>query len=235
MKILMFRWKMIYRVLMIWTMPQLIVAAQAQNAQNNSTPTLNGTVVSVAADSRSFMVIDRTGNKITVPVGPNTTYLSGRNAATFSDVVKHGMNVRCMPAPDGSAAEVTGRGLTNQLNLAQLQAFMGASDDEWALLKPRIEKVQMLRRITKNGGNGGNNQDNGNGPTAPSSLQLNERELRNLYFHSTSNPDSLMAGLSALRNTRSKARAELAIASKELTDLLSARQETLLVIMGILD
>jgi Spy/CpxP family protein refolding chaperone len=48
-------------------------------------------------------------------------------------------------------------------------------------------------------------------------------------------PDEIKAKLTALRDARAKAREELTKARKDLTDLLTQRQEAVLVQFGILE
>src|SRR5262249_43321905 len=153
----------------------------------------------------------------------------------FNEVMKFGMDVRGTYTPDGSVSQVTGRGIISQLNVAQMQPFLGASDQEWMVLKPRIEKIQALRRIAESragsGGNNNGNSGNGNNPPTPRNpVQELQKSLDGAFFDSTVSTQQLQNRLAALRDTQARARQDLAAARSELIDLLTARQEVMLVI-----
>jgi hypothetical protein len=151
-------------VAMVMALFLRVCLAQNQGqGQGQPQPAFNGTVVSAAANGRSFVIVDKNGAMATIEVTPATTYLLNKANASFVEVARFGMNVRGTLAPDGSVAQVTGRGIAAQMNVSQMQAFLGVNDEEWAILKPRIERVQSLRRIAESRAtsidNGGGNNN----------------------------------------------------------------------------
>src|SRR5262249_31541714 len=90
--------------------------------------------------SKSFGVVDNKGVETTIPITASTSFLVNKAAAGFQDVVKRGMRVRATAAADGSAAQVVASGMARSLNGSQLQAFLGASDQEWQVIKPKIDQ-----------------------------------------------------------------------------------------------
>ena len=61
------------------------------------------------------------------------------------------------------------------------------------------------------------------------------QRLESAYFDQSIPADELHAQLNALREARAKTRVELASARTELTEVLTARQEVLLVVAGVLE
>jgi hypothetical protein len=222
--------------------PMVAVEVRAQQAQQNSqAPSFTGVVSSVSANG-AFVIIDRTGAPMQLQVSSRSTIQNGKNAAAFQDVVKVGVNVKGTMSPDGMVIQISSNGQPAQVRIAPMQAFLGASDTEWAVLKPKIETVQALRDEADGQNSGGNNNgNNGNGnngnaakpPLVPARVRPLDRALRTAYYSGTMSPAQLTRELESLRDARAKARAQLEKAEADLTDLLTARQEVLLVISGI--
>lgn len=80
------------------------------------------------------------------------------------------------------------------------------------------------------GGPGGPQRDQ-----SPSPVQQKVNELRETLDNKDAKPDEIKAKLVALRDARAKARADLAKAQDELRDLLTVRQESVMVMMGMLE
>src|SRR5262245_10573004 len=91
----------------------LLTSSQAMGQNQNST-SVNGIVVSIAPDKRSFNVVDKSGARISVAVDFNTSYLANKNPVSFDEAVQIGMDVRSALGPDGSTATVTARGFATQ-------------------------------------------------------------------------------------------------------------------------
>jgi len=129
----------------------------------------------------------------------------------------------------------------------QMRERLGASEDEWKVLQPRIEKVTQLMRQSRGGfgafmGRGGRGRGPGDerrpeGQTEreQSDVEMKTEALRSLLEDETSSPASIKAALDALRKARQKAQDELALARKELREIITARQEAQFVLMGLLD
>ncbi|HUT56442.1 MAG TPA: hypothetical protein VNA25_01055 [Phycisphaerae bacterium] len=125
----------------------------------------------------------------------------------------------------------------------RLKASLGATDEEWKILQPKIEKVQTLARQLRSGGMGsmfgrrgqapeGGAADN---PQPQTDLQKKTAELQTLLQNKDAKPEEIKTALAALRGVRAKANAELAAAQKDLREVLTLRQEAQLVMMGLLD
>jgi Spy/CpxP family protein refolding chaperone len=80
---------------------------------------------------------------------------------------------------------------------------------------------------------GGDNNSSDNANRSP--LELAQRELSQVLDNKDSTADQITAKLKALREARDKARAELASAQKDLKEILTPRQEAVLVNMSMLD
>jgi hypothetical protein len=159
--------------------------------------------------------------------------------------------------------------------LDRMKDALGATDDEWKALEPRIRQVQQLQREASArgmmfgpppggpGGPGGPpNSPNGPRPEAPaggsnaaspgaapnsataprpegqppqSAVQQSAAALQEALGNKDASPDEIKATLMALRDARTKAKADLAHAQDELRELLTTRQEALLVTMEILE
>jgi hypothetical protein len=136
-----------------------------------------------------------------------------------------------------------------QMMEQRMKEMLGATDDEWKVLGPRVMKVQELSRQTRGGGpgmmmfgRGMRGGPGGNRPGGPmgTNRELTETEkaqeqLQTLLEDTTSTPDKIKEQLTKLRAAREKDKAELAKAQKSLREVLTLRQEATLVLMGMLD
>ena len=134
---------------------------------------------------------------------------------------------------------------------ARLKEGLGATDDEWKVLQPKIEKVNTLRMQSFGGGmmggggrgrrGGGNGEGGGAGPgndaaaQPPSETRKAAQDLRTALDDKSSSVDVIKAKLEALRQARAKAKEELTAAQKDLQSVLSVKQEAFLVMIGTLE
>lgn len=145
----------------------------------------------------------------------------------------------------------------NQWMMQRMKEQLGATDDEWAVIEPRLEKVQTLARDARGGGMGGmfgRGQFGGPGglrgqpggaapqppqgaqPTAPqSAVSKAAEDLRTTLGDQNSTVAQVKEKLTAYRAEREKAREELSKAQEDLRSVLSVKQEAQLVLMGLLD
>jgi hypothetical protein len=176
-------------------------------------------------------------------------------------------NDQTAPPPGGNTAGNTGGDNNNgggrrfdpsqfrQQMMDRIKQEMGATDDEFAALQPKIEKVMQLNRDANGGGmggmmgrrnRGGNNGGGASGATAspntqdpnapqPSAVQQAQRDLRTTLDNKDAKPEDIKAKLDALRDAKSKAKDDLTAAQKDLQSLLTQRQEAVLVMMGLLN
>jgi hypothetical protein len=159
----------------------------------------------------------------------------------------------------------------------RMKTALGASDDEWKVLQPKIEKVMTLQRQSSGGrgmgmlfrGGGGRGGPGGGGPGGggpggggpgggggvaggggfgggggafggpggpqdDSPVAQKARDLQQ-SIENNAGADEIKAKLTALREARTKAREQLTQAQGELKELLTAKQEAALVVMGMLE
>ena len=131
----------------------------------------------------------------------------------------------------------------------QLKTALGASDDEFAAIQPKILAVMQDQRDANPrtfgmfgrggpGGPGGGGRFGGGyyGPTTePSVVQTALQDLQTTLDDQNASPDAIKAKLDTLRQARTKARQDLAVAQADLKSVLTQRQEAILVLRGLLD
>jgi hypothetical protein len=142
-----------------------------------------------------------------------------------------------------------------QMMSQRMQELFGATDQEWKILGPRVIKVQELSREVGGGfrggmmfggmrGRGGQQGGPGGGrfggrQGAPGREQTEVEKategLQTLLENTSATPDQIKNQLTALRAAREKSKQELAVAQKELRQIITVRQEAQCVMMGILD
>jgi Spy/CpxP family protein refolding chaperone len=138
-----------------------------------------------------------------------------------------------------------------------LKASLKASDEEWSVIQPLLEKVQTKQREARAGGGGGafgrrggggpgggqpggapgnsgNNQPGGNRGNRGGGTPESDALSAALQVESTS-PEEIKTKLAALRDARKKAQGELEQARAELSKVLTVKQEAALVLSGVLE
>ena len=138
------------------------------------------------------------------------------------------------PGRGGDAAEF------RQRMEERLKEQLGTTDDEWKVLQPKLEKVMTARRDTMGGGFGGfgggrRGDDNNSGSQQRSAVQTASSDLRTTLENKDATPEEINAKLKALRDAREKAKADLAAAQKDLKEVITPRQEAVLVTIGMLE
>lgn len=122
----------------------------------------------------------------------------------------------------------------------QLKTDLGVTDEEFKVLQPKIEKVRTLQRETGQqrgmgmGGRGGPNAPAVDATTLPPVARA-LAELKTVLDNKEATPEQIKEKLTALREAKAKAKENLLAAQKELTELLTARQEAVLVQNGTLE
>ena len=149
----------------------------------------------------------------------------------------------------------------------RMKEVLRASDEEYAVLKPRIEKIQSLQRAndTRRSGFGmlmsnsnwrtrgstpgegqrqPNTQENadpnqqrrspfGDTPTTP--VTVKTQEMQAVLEAKDAGNDTLKAKLVELRAARQQAKQEMSQLQEQLRQLCSIRQESVLVMLGLLE
>lgn len=144
--------------------------------------------------------------------------------------------------------------MRERMSLA-MKERLAASDDEWAVIEPRLTKVAELRMQGGFGGMrglfGGRERGPGGpgGPGAPegrdresdrpqrelSPIEAKARALNEVVENKESTPEQIKAAMTELRAARVKQEQEAKAARESLREVLSLRQEATLVTMGLLD
>jgi len=133
----------------------------------------------------------------------------------------------------------------------RIKTALGATDDEFAALQPKIEKVMQLNRDVnpgmgalfrgggRRGGGGGGGGFGGGGGGAngqpASDVQTKLKDLNTALADTTTSPDDIKAKLQAYRDAKTAAKADLDKAQEDLKSVLTQRQEAVLVTMGLLE
>ncbi len=113
---------------------------------------------------------------------------------------------------------------TQQMQVT-LNSELGASAEEWTVIQPKLLAVLLLKDAPY--GVGGT-------PAALLVAQL-INELRVLVSNKETKPEEIKAKLTALRSAKVQARQELSQAQKSLRQLMTLRQEAVLVLNGLLE
>jgi len=125
-----------------------------------------------------------------------------------------------------------------QANLERIKTTLGATDEEWAVLVPKIEKVQGLSgQLTATGrmGFGGRRQPGTAALGELTEIEKLVQNLRGILENQQATDEEITNGLKALREAREKVKQELTKAQEDLRQALTVRQQAQLVLMGLLD
>ncbi len=122
-----------------------------------------------------------------------------------------------------------------QMMMTRMKEQLGASDDEFKVLWPKIEAVQTAQRDARAGAFGGFGGRGGPAGGQQSAMQLAVADLRQALDKKDTPADVLEKKLTALREARANARKKVEEAQKPLKELVTLRQEATLVSMGVLD
>jgi hypothetical protein len=126
---------------------------------------------------------------------------------------------------------------------------LGASDEEWAAIQPRLQNViDAQRQAATNtglglmafagGGRGGaalGGRGGRGGDQPQSEVARATQELRTALDNESASTEEVARRLTALREARKKSQAELTAARASLRELLTQRQEAELAVAGILE
>ena len=115
---------------------------------------------------------------------------------------------------------------------------LGVTEEEWQVLKPRIEKVQKL--MGRKGGRGlralfGRGRGRSNTDEVKSDADKASEALNELIENKTAKSADIKAAMEKLRAARKKEAAELLAARKELREVVTVKQEAILFMMQMLD
>ena len=133
-----------------------------------------------------------------------------------------------------------------QRRMGQIKDALGASDDEFAAIQPKLQTVMQLQqdvtprmfmfgRPGQNRGGGGPGGFGGGASTQPSQVRTALNDLQQTLDDQNAAPDAIKSKLDTLRQARVKAKQDLVVAQQDLKSVLTQRQEAVLVLMGMLD
>jgi hypothetical protein len=125
------------------------------------------------------------------------------------------------------------------VTFANLKQQLNATDDEWAVLQPKIKIVIAAQaRIPNSGSRRMGGFSAMSGFTAkelgPNPVPQALTALRTVVRTATATNEAISEKLKALRDAHQSVKATLASAQKDLRDLLTVRQEAILSNLGIL-
>ena len=127
----------------------------------------------------------------------------------------------------------------------RMKEALGATDEEWKVLQPKIEKVQrlalqarggmMMTRIFSVFVGAGPQSPGAEGQPQQTDMMKKGSDLQRILQKPDAKPEDIKPALAAYREARATARTELEQAQKDLQSLLTLRQEAVLVSQGLLD
>jgi hypothetical protein len=112
-----------------------------------------------------------------------------------------------------------------QRMLERLKTELKVSEEEWTIIKPRVEAVYRLART----------QTAATDDEMAVSVAQRVTELRELLALPEAKPEAIKARLTLLRAAREQVRQKLIKAQQELRKIMTLRQEAVLVVYGLLD
>ena len=120
----------------------------------------------------------------------------------------------------------------------RVKETLGATDEEWQVLGPKVEKVQNLLLQNENTGMmlsrfGLGNINPGGGEQ--SEVQKKLQALQDLLKNKEAKVEEITAAMTEYRAAKVKAKADLEKARAELKELVTVKQEAQLMTMGLLE
>lgn len=134
-----------------------------------------------------------------------------------------------------------------QRYMDRIKEDLGLEEDAWKVIEPRLAKVvemttaERMSGMTsmfgrRGGGRGGRGGEGGGAPAAPETDTGKAMSaLQTTLDNKEASPEEIKAKLTALRQAREKAKAELNQAQESVRELVTVRQEAQLVAMGLLE
>jgi chromosome segregation ATPase len=129
-----------------------------------------------------------------------------------------------------------------QDRLDRMKDELGAKDDEWQVLQPKVEKIMKLQmesfasRLSGRRDRGSDRgSDRGRSEMADSAVGKASADLRSALDDKSIAPEEIAKRLATLRQARESVKQEMAKAQQEVKELLSQRQEAVMVMNGMLD
>lgn len=118
---------------------------------------------------------------------------------------------------------------------------LGATDEEWKVIEPKLTKVATLTFEARIGGalamfgRGRGGEAAASRPAPTSDTGKAAVELAKVLADKEAKGEQIKTALQGLRDARAKAKLELEQAQKDLREVLTIRQEAMLVTAGMLE
>lgn len=151
-------------------------------------------------------------------------------------------------APGGQAGGPGGQRFDpaqmRQMMEQRMKEQLGATDEEWKTLGPRVMKIDQLNRQVSGTGRGGmfggrrgpqGDQPGAGQGTEVTAVEKASQQLRTTLDNTAATPDQIKKDLAALRAAKEKTKQDLVASQQELRKTINPRQEAQLVLMGLLD
>ena len=143
-----------------------------------------------------------------------------------------------------------------QMMAERMKEQLGADDEAWKVIQPRLMKVMELNRQASGGpgrggmffggfrrprggadaqGPGGRREPQGQPERELTPVEKAGDQLRTTLENQSASPEQIKNELTALRGAREKAKQQLGAAQQELRQILTLRQEAQLVLVGVLN
>ncbi len=120
--------------------------------------------------------------------------------------------------------------------LDDVKKQLAATDEEWKVISPKIQKVISARQVLNDeGGNFGGGFGGGFGGATGSSITQAKADLKAVLDDTKHTNKEVEEKIAAVRKARQKARDELAATQKDLAQMLTKSQEAALISLGYLD
>lgn len=126
--------------------------------------------------------------------------------------------------------------------LDRMKDRLEASDEEWTIIKPRLKEVMTLTwnnsgmgsmRFMFGRGRRDNQPQQSENATDP--VQKASEELQNALEKESPSAAEIKAKLAALRGAKEKNKQQLVTAQQKLKEVLTVKQEAMLVMIGMLE
>jgi hypothetical protein len=118
--------------------------------------------------------------------------------------------------------------------MSRIREQVAASDAEWKVLQPKIQKVLVLLAAAAPPGQGAGMSMMMGAGVGVSPVAKATKDLRAALKDPHTSEEAFGARLRAWREAHEKAKTDLATAQKDLTDVLTVRQEAVLMQMGLI-
>jgi hypothetical protein len=130
----------------------------------------------------------------------------------------------------------TMQGAAQRMILTRIKEQLGATDQEWAALLPRVQKVLTAKVNIDQRGQAGGARGGMERFLSAENTELTAalKELRAAVKDPTASPEVFASKMAVWRSANQRAINELTDAQSELASVLTVRQESVLVVLGLL-